>query len=125
LLQTLLLAFDDLVMLPAHPQEITDPDNFESNMFGTKCKADSAGDKDRPQCLRKAAPDDIKDAGEPSDGDAGHATETSEFDIVELTDKATSDDDVEDAEECYAATKALGDADRKVSFNVYIYSTLH
>lgn len=105
---------------------VTDPDNLESNVFG-KRKADSAasGDKQQPpsQRLRKAASDDNKDAKEPSDGDAGaagHATETSEFDVMELTDKATSDEDVE---ERYASTKALGDADRKVSVDVYLQYT--
>ena len=69
------------------------------------------------------ASNDNKDAEELSDGDAGtagHATETSEFDVVELTDKATSDEDVE---ERYASTKALGDADRKVSVDVYLQYT--
>jgi hypothetical protein len=115
--------------------KVTDPDNLESNNFfapsGTKRKADSAGDEhwQQPQRLRKAASDGNKDAGEPSEGDAGHtgdATETSDFeplDVVELTDRATSDDDEEDVEARYASTKALGDADRKVSVSVHLQFT--
>ena len=112
--------------------KVTDPDNLESSTFfapsSTKRKADAAGDEhgQQPQRLRKAAPDGNNDAGELSEGDAGHtgdATETSDFEpleVVELTDRATSEDDEEDVEARYASTKALGDVDRKVSVDVYV-----
>jgi hypothetical protein len=114
---------------------VTDPDNLESSSFfalsGTKRKADSTGDKQRPRLFRKATSDGSKDAMDPepepelNDGDAGLVTETSEFDIVELTDKATTDDDDDDVEARYASTKALGDADRKVSVGAYLQYIKH
>lgn len=88
---------------------VTDPDNMEARAFfapSRKRKASSSDDEQQPRRLQKVA--QVSEE-EPDDVDEGDASD----DVVELTEKASSDED--DVEATYEATKALGDADRKVS----------
>ena len=88
---------------------VTDPDNMEVHAFfapSRKRKASSSDDEQQPRRLQKVA--QVSEE-EPDDVDKGDASD----DIVELTEKASSDKD--DVEASYEATKALGDTDRKVS----------
>ena len=88
---------------------VTDPNNMEARAFfapSYKCKASSSDDEQQARRLQKVAQVSEEEPDNVNEGDASD-------NVVELTEKASSDED--DVEASYEATKALGDADRKVS----------
>jgi hypothetical protein len=93
--------------------KVIDLDNAESHGFsatsGVKCKANPAGDMQQHRRVRTVT--------EGTDDEGSYGDDSQNEDDVEPTEKATTDEeDLDDPEASYASTKALGDADREVSF---------
>jgi hypothetical protein len=105
---------------------VTDPDNTESHAFfapsGAKRKASTAGSAQQPRRLYKATDDEASGRDSQDDGNTNDDDIT--VDPSEIaTEKASSDE--EDVEANYASTKALGDADREVSYLVLLLAKLN